>query len=53
MAKQKRVLCNTAETNYGASYQIGFPIDDNENTDGKIAWGKLIGLNGAGTSVKK
>lgn len=53
MAKQKRVLANTAETNYGASYQIGFPIDDNENTDGKIAWGKLVGLNGAGTSVKK
>ena len=53
MARKKRVLCNTAETNLGVTYQMGYPVDDNENTTGKVAWGKLIGLNGAGTSVKQ
>ena len=53
MARQKRVLCDTAETNMGVSYQIGYPVDDAENTDGKIAWGKLVSVKGNGTSVKQ
>lgn len=53
MSRQKRVLCDTAETNFGVSYQIGYPVDDAENTDGKIAWGKLVAVKGNGTSVKQ
>jgi hypothetical protein len=53
MARTKRVLNNTAETELGVTYQVGYPIDDNENADGYIAWGKLIALKSDGTSLNQ